>query len=63
MAWLESTGGMFRVGFRFGRRNHHLPLNIADPKEGDATLGRFEANFRLIEQGVIDARPEWSEVA
>jgi hypothetical protein len=63
MAWLESTGGMFRISFRFERRKHHLPLNTADPKEGDATLERFEANFRLIEQGVIDARPEWAEVA
>lgn len=58
MAWLEFTGGMFRIGFRFGGRKHHLPLNTPDREEADTTLGRFEANFRLVEQGVIDPPPD-----
>lgn len=62
MAWLESTGGMFRIGFRFGGRKHHLPLNTADQKEAETTLGRFEANFRLIEQGVIDPPPDGADL-
>lgn len=62
MAWLESTGGMFRVGFRFGGRKHHLSLQTADRKEAEATLGRFEANYRLVEQGVIDPPPPGADV-
>lgn len=34
MAWLESTGGMFRIGFRFGGRKFHLPLNTLDRQRG-----------------------------
>ena len=38
------------------------PLNTAERKEADATLGRFEANFRLIEQGVLDPPPDGADV-
>lgn len=62
MAWLEFTGGMFRIGFRFGGRKHHLPLNTPDREEADATLGRFKANFRLVEQGVIDPPPDGADL-
>ena len=62
MAWLESAGGTFRIGFRFGGRKHHLALNTADRKEANATLGRFEANLRLIDQGVIDPPGDGADV-
>ena len=57
MAWLEFTRGAFRIGFRFGGRKHHLSLNTSDRKEADASLGRFESNFRLVEQGIIESPP------
>src|SRR5437763_8747064 len=62
MAWLESAGGSFRIGFRFGGRKHHLSLDTMDRKEADATLGRFESNLRLIEQGVIESPPKEAEL-
>src|SRR5437660_2204771 len=54
MAWLEFKSGTFRIGFRFGGAKHHFSLNSTDRKEAATTLGRFESNFRLIEQGAIE---------
>ncbi len=63
MAWLESTtGGTFRIGFRFGGRKHHLPLGTGDRREAEATLGRFEANARLLDLGVIAPPPDGADV-
>src|SRR5581483_2053373 len=63
MAWLEFNCGSFRIGYRFGGRKRHLQLKTTDRKDADATLCRFEANFRLIEQGVIEPPPEGADVA
>lgn len=62
MAWLELKSGGFRIGFRFGGKKLHLQLNTSDKKGADATLGRFESSFRLIEQGVIEPPPEGADV-
>jgi integrase len=62
MAWLEFKSGTFRIGFRFGGGKHHFQLKTADRKEADATLGRFESNFRLIEQGVIELPPAGADL-
>jgi hypothetical protein len=61
MAWLELNGDGFRIGFRFGKK-HHFRLDTVNQKEANATLGRFESNFRLIEQGVIDAPPDGADL-
>lgn len=62
MAWLEFKGGGYRIGFRFAGRKHHYQLKTADEKEAVASLGRFESNFRLVEQGVIDSPPEGADL-
>ena len=57
MAWLEFTGGAFRISYRFGGRKHHHALKTADRREALSTLGRFDSNVRLIEQGAIEPPP------
>jgi integrase len=57
MAWLEKKGDVFRIRFRYGNAKHFLALNTADKKEAHDSLARFEANLRLIEQGIIDVPP------
>jgi hypothetical protein len=57
MAWLEFTGGAFRISYRFGSRKHHRALKTADRREATTTLGRFDSNVRLIEQGAIAPPP------
>ena len=62
MAWLELKGDVFRIGFRFGGKKHHFQLKTSDRREADATLGRFESNFRLVEQGAIDSPPAGADL-
>ena len=62
MAWLEVKNCTFRIGFRFSGRKHYFQLNTADRKEAEATFGRFESNFRLIEQGVIEPPPQEADL-
>ena len=38
------------------------PTEDSDRKDADAALCRFEANFRLIEQGVIESPPEGGDL-
>jgi integrase len=62
MAWLELKGGAFRIGFRYGGRKHHFQLKTDDRKTAEAALGRFESNFHLIEQGVIEVPPAGADL-
>lgn len=62
MAWLEEKGSSFRIGFRFSGSKHYFHLKTFDRREAEATLGRFESNFRLIEQGVLDAPPDEADL-
>ncbi len=62
MAWLEEKGSSFRIGFRFSGSKHYFHLKTFDRREAEATLGRFESNFQLIEQGILDAPPDEADL-
>ena len=59
-AWLEFKRALYRL-FRV-RQKHYFHLDNAERREAEGTLGRFESNFQLIEQGVIEPPPEGVDV-
>jgi hypothetical protein len=62
MAWLETKGDVYRIRFRYGGSKRLLALHTSDKKEAAESLAQFEANFRLIERGIIDPPGEDADV-